>query len=737
MASSPWPSPPKEERGNVCQFLLAWMCFLVSALAAESISATVTPYKLEAAAISDHTLCLTLESGTGSAKTVSAPSPYLLPQQARERQIWMSTESSRTLQTGPWRVKVQGMPLTIEVATTDGRVIQKLALETQSGALAFAPGNGPLLGLGEGGRQFDRRGGYYRMRPGWSMGILGSTVPSPLLIGTDGWALFIPQPNGEFDLRGQPGRFLPTTSSGSQPLRCYVIAWNDPATLCEEYIRLTGRPVLPPKWALGYMQSHRTLAGPEEVLQVARTMRDKKLPCDTLIYLGTGYCPAGWNLGHGSLDFNPKTFDHPADNIRQLHDLNFKVVLHINHAPRDLFGASINETSDLPVHIHNYWARHLSTLALGVDGWWPDDGDELPDTARIIRHQVYYDGPLANRPGVRPWSLHRTGTPGVARYGGWIWSGDVDSRWDTLAAQVSVGLNHSLSLTPFWGSDTGGFVPKKELTGELYVRWFQFSAFCPSFRSHGRTWHLRLPWGWNTGEWGPIESPERPDASELHNAEVEPICRKFLNLRYQLLPYNYTLAREAHDTGLPLMRPLWLHYRGDRTATARGDEYLWGRDLLVAPVVAKGAQERELYLPAGEWYDWWTGEKFNGGRTLRRPVKLADLPLYARAGSIIPLDPIRQFTGESVNEPTVLRIFTGADGQFTLYDDDGGSLDYEAGKCVWLRLIWNNNQRQLVMLPRAERAFEAMARRNFKIQLWPSGTEKDMEYKGERITVLF
>src|SRR5215470_269979 len=136
-----------------------------------------------------------------------------------------------------------------------------------------------------------------------------------------------------------------------------------------------------------------------------------------------------------------------------------------------------------------------------------------------------------------------------SRYGGWIWSGDTQSRWDTLAAHVPVALNHSLSLTPFWGSDVGGFVPTKELTGELYVRWFQFAAFTPLFRSHGRTWKLRLPWGWNTGEFGPVEAKDGPDKSELKNAAIEPICRQYLELRYRLLPYNYTLLREACDTG--------------------------------------------------------------------------------------------------------------------------------------------------------------------------------------------
>src|SRR6185295_695389 len=230
------------------------------------------------------------------------------------------------------------------------------------------------------------------------------------------------------------------------------------------------------------------------------------------------------------------------ENVKALHDLNFKLVLHVNRAPRNLYGSfddpltpsrpSLGPSATLSSsdgerdgvrgqrrHILDYWARHRDIFALGVDGWWPDDGDELPLEARLTRHRCYYEGPLQDRPNVRPWSLHRTGYAGSQRYGGWIWSGDTDSKWETLAAHVSIGLNHGLSLSPFWGSDTGGFYPTPELTGELYARWFQFSTFCPSFRSHGRTWKLRLPWGWNTGEFGPKEHPERqhPDPAELRN----------------------------------------------------------------------------------------------------------------------------------------------------------------------------------------------------------------------------
>ena len=305
---------------------------------------------------------------------------------------------------------------------------------------------------------------------------------------------------------------------------------------------------------------------------------------------------------------------------------------------------------------------------MGIDGWWPDDGDNLPIEARLARHALYYEGSLKDAPNERPWSLNRNGYAGVSKYGGWIWSGDVQSRWVTLANHVATGLNFSMSVSPFWGTDTGGFfiapptIPA-EYTGELYVRWFQFSTFTPLMRSHGRNWHLHLPWGWDLGEVGPKEQGTQvtyPPDSELHNTTIEPICKKFLELRYSLLPYNYTLMREACDTGMPPMRAMVLAYPKDAEAVKLGDQYMWGPNMLVEPVVEKGATKRKVYLPAtmGGWYDWWTGQEVAGQKRgdgggsaaswMEAPVDLSTMPVYVKAGALVPVDPVRQWTGERV-----------------------------------------------------------------------------------------
>ena len=651
-----------------------------------------------------------------------------------------AASAGKFIKAGVWRLRVQAEPLTLQIEKA-GLLVQQIAFET-NGAMTFALGDGSVLGLGEGGQQFDRRGKIFPAENGQKMPglrVLGARIAAPFLIGTTGWAMFLNTPRGEFDLRGERGIVRPEKGAAPGLADFFIIDAHQPATAMKEFARLTGAPALPPRWALGYMQSHRTLASTAEMLEVAEKFRAEKLPCDALIYLGTGFCPTGWNRGHDSLEFNPKLFDRePAAVLHDLHTNNFKVILHVVPPKSNLHGTIPPATGEEAGsgQIVNYWARHRNALVAGADGWWPDEGDWFDVPQRLARHRMYYQGSLADQPNERPWSLHRNGFPGMTQYGGWVWSGDVTGKWETLAAQVAVGINTSLSLTPYWGTDTGGFLNSEESSGELFVRWFQFSTFNPSFRSHGRAWHTRLPWCWNTGDPGIMEGEKFPLPETLHNPEVEPICREYLNLRYSLLTYNYTLAREAHDTGMPLMRSMWLHYPDDSQAVKRDDEFLWGRNLLVAPVVERGAIERCVYLPKGDWYDWWTSEKISGGREIVRQVDLKTMPIYVRAGAILPIDPVRQFTGEKVSEPVTLRIYRGADGEFTIYDDDGHSLDYLADKATWTRCEWNDASRRL-KISLDPRTKQFVPERIFSVLLLPDDIRKTIKFTGHKFEMQF
>jgi alpha-glucosidase/alpha-D-xyloside xylohydrolase len=328
----------------------------------------------------------------------------------------------------------------------------------------------------------------------------------------------------------------------------------------------------------------------------------------------------------------------------------------------------------------------------------------------------------------------------MQRYASFLWSGDVYSTWETLKTHIPIAINTGLTGIPYWGTDIGGFVPTKEFTAELYLRWFQFGAFCTLFRCHGRTWKLRLPWGWNTGDPGPVEirnydGAAIPDPSQLHNPQVEPICRKYLELRYRLLPYLYSAVRESTVTGLPVMRALWLHYPDDPFAVARDDEYLWGRDVLVAPVLEKGATSRQVYLPHGTWFDFWTGEQIQGGREITRPVDLETMPLYMRAGSILPLGPVKQYTDEKVDQPLTVSIYPGADASFLLYEDDGCSFNYRQGEWMGIEMSWNNAHRIVTMnLANGARMLPPL-RRDITMKL--DKTTRQVVFEGKPLEIKF
>lgn len=774
--------------------LLAATFALAQSAQAQGITSSGKPAQLDIRAAGEGAIRVTLRPIVFREEAAFTPA-------VAERTYPRPSISVREL-AGPIRRKVAGLdvevrpnPLTLLVTRSGGEKVQRLVFQSD-GTVSFDLDGQPVLGMGEGGPrpergrpwreqpiQFDRRGALDTMEPRWQSDAYGSRNPVAMLVGTGGWGLFVATPWVQVDLReAQRGSFVPWKPTGAEaapqtqsnqqlnqgkgihpPDRLapglfdvFVFDARDPASLMKNFSTVTGPAVLPPKWALGYMQSHRTLENESQMLGIVDTFRVKRIPLDAVIYLGTGFTPRGWNTRQPSFDFNPEVVQRdPKAFLADMHARNVKVVLHMVPWDRDrlptLHGSippRRGETLD-NAHIQNYWQQHVPLVRAGVDAFWPDEGDWFNLFERIKRHQLYYQGHLSTEPDERPWSLQRNGYPGIAQWGGWVWSGDTESSWKTLEGQVAVGINYSLSIAPFWGSDIGGFYPNAELTGELYARWFQFAAFCASFRSHGRTWWTRLPWGWGLSELGPLETANNGTrvpgderrlvlTSELNNPAIEPVAKKYAELRYQLMPYTYTLAWDARTTGMPLMRAMWLHYPDDERARGMGTQYLWGRDLLIAPVFEKGATSRDVYLPAGEWYDWWTNAKSAGAQTVSRPVDLATMPIYVRAGAIIPVDPVRQHTGESVTEPTTLKVYQGANGEYTLYNDDGISQDYLRGRGTWTRLIWNDRAGSLTLEPGPPPGATNVATpREFRVQLVPDGSTQTVRYAGRRVVLNF
>ena len=703
--------------------------------------------EIQIASLSAHTVRLTI-SPIKNGRAIDVPANGSLVQTAWSKPIatMRAPVQEKTVKAGDLRVAISAEPLAFAIKSASGETIQQFKIDEETGTVSFLTGDSPLLGLGEGGAQFDRRGSSDSMRSGqggYKLATHGGRVPIPWLIGTSGWAIFFHQPFGTFDFTGPESKFKPVSEESALPLDIFFVASREPAIIMAEYARLTGHAEMPPLWSFGYQQSHRTLGTPEEILAEAKTFREKKLPCDAMIYLGTGFCPNGWNTENGSFVWNSRAFPDPKQMIEELHKDHFRVVPHVVILSDKLRG-TVHDGCELrefdEASAACYWDTHRKDFALGVDGWWPDEGDPLDIPSRLVRNRMYWEGPQVDRPNERPYALHRNGYAGMQRYASFLWSGDVYSTWETLKTHVPIAINTGLSGVPYWGTDIGGFVPTKEFTAELYLRWFQFGAFCTLFRCHGRAWKLRLPWGWNTGDPGPIEirnydGASIPDVSQLHNAQVEPICRKYLELRYRMLPYLYSAVRECTTTGMPVMRGLWLHYPDDAVATARADEYLWGHDVLVAPVVEQGATSRQVYLPRGGWYDFWTGEHVDGGREITRAVELETLPLYVRAGAILPLGPVKQYVNEKVDAPLSLTVYPGADGTFRLYEDDGSSFNYRKGEWMGIDMRWDNATRKLSLrLAEGSRMLPPL-KRNIEVNL--DQTTRSVVFDGRAAEVKF
>ena len=559
-----------------------------------------------------------------------------------------------------------------------------------------------FYGLGQGGGRLDRLG---QARQLWNSHLghgPGSDIGIPLLISSRGYALFFDNPSEAVLAVGRSDngvRIDYTAEAGA--LTWYFLIAPDLRALMGEVTDLLGRAPMPPRWALGFLQSTRHFDDTGELRRLPRTIREKRIPCDALIYLSSYGEAKGWNRGVGHLEFQPDLWPQPAALLDEVRARHFEFITHeypVLHEESPLFaeaeargyllatgyergtGGVANyrqgqrhlDFSD-PAVCAWWWAAHRELVRLGVGGWWLDGGEGPPATAALaggsgtrlhniydrFRHQAFAEGEAAARPEQRPFLLCRSGAAGMQRFGASTWSGDINNDFPTLDAQIPLGLNTGLSGVPYWGTDVGGFFHPIPETGELYARWFQLGAFSPIFRSHGWVWREHVPWA--------------------HGPEVETICRRYAELRYRLLPYTYTLAWQAHTEGLPLMRPLVLNYPDDPRTWTLDHQYLWGDDLLVAPVTREGATAWPVYLPRGSWFDYWTGERHEGPRGVTLEAPLDRLPLLVRGGAILPLGPIVQHTGERPLDELTLQIYPEGTSRFELYEDDGRSNAYRRG----------------------------------------------------------
>ena len=548
-------------------------------------------------------------------------------------------------------------------------------------------------------------------------------IAVPLLISTNGYGIFWNNPSRAL-VDNKFVHSLYITAEVADRIDYYFLYGPDADQIIGHYRALTGEVPLFGRWAYGFWQCKNKYQSQAEIEGVAAKYRALHIPVDNIVQ------DWFWWVTMGEMKWNPK-YPDAQGLIDKLHEEHFHLMVSVWPFFRP--GTSVYDQFDkngwfiaktLTGGFHpvgqalydptnpdargQYWKNIDTALfAKGVDAWWLDT-DEPETEGRedniVLDHQLHIGSgaryanvyPLFHTEGVsegqqqasdkkRVFILSRSAYAGVQRLGVTAWSGDVLSDWLSFARQIPAGLNYSISGMPYWTTDIGGFISGGNLNDpkfrELFVRWFQFGTFSPIFRVHGTRY---------------------PDENELwsYGPEAQKILVDYDNLRYRLLPYIYSEAWQVTNNHGTLMRPLVMDWRNDVDAQNVGDEYLFGPAILVSPVTTQGATSRSVYLPKATWYDFWTGAKVEGGKRIEADAPLEKLPLYVRAGSIIPMGPTMEWSTEKPEDPIEIRVYRGADGDFTFYEDENDNYDYAKGQHATIQLHWDDAAETLTFAAR-------------------------------------
>jgi alpha-D-xyloside xylohydrolase len=480
------------------------------------------------------------------------------------------------------------------------------------------------------------------------------------------------------------------------------------------YRQLTGAAPMMPRWALGYIHCRERFHTQAELLEIAREFRKRQLPVDVLVQDWQYWGKYGWN----TMRFDEDLYPDPLKMVNELHDMNIKMMISVwskidkgsdlNQAFADR-GFLIPETNWVdffnPEAAAFYWKNFNEGLVqpYHIDSWWQDatepENDDLVNrkinngaTPGEIFRNVYpmyvnktvYEGLRKDDPGKRTMILTRSGFSGMQRYAAATWSGDVGNDWETLRRQIAGGLGQMAAGLPWWTYDAGGFFRtgstqfEDAAYHERFLRWFEAATFLPLQRVHGYQTDTEF---WRYGK------------------EVERISKRYLDLRYRMLPYIYSQAAAISFNGSTLMRPLVMDFSTDLQALEQKHEFTFGPAFLVAPVVEPNVNQWSVYLPQSQagWVDFWTGESYTGGKNITIPVDLETTPLFVKAGSILPLGPTQQYNAQKPDAAWEIRIYPGADAKFTIYEDEGDSYNYENGASSTYDLTWNDAAQTLTI----------------------------------------
>ena len=533
-----------------------------------------------------------------------------------------------------------------------------------------------------------------------------------------------------------------------QQIDYYLIAADSSDGVTAGYRKLTGKAPIMPKWAMGYWQSREKYNTQEELLEVLNEYRKREIPIDNIVLDWLHWEQDSW----GSHEFDRARFPDPKQMVDSIHAMDARIMISVwpkfyvttehykefdehgwmytqavRDSIRDWVGpgylGSFYDAYSAPARKLFWQQIYDHYYPLGFDAWWMDASEpnirdctdmdyrkalcgptalgtstEYFNAYALMNAEAIYDGQRGVEPDKRVFLLTRSGYCGQQRYSTATWSGDIATRWEDMRAQLTAGLNFCATGIPFWTMDIGGFCVEDryvraqriyDSTGkenedlkewrELNARWFQFGAFAPLYRAHGQFPYREI---YNL-------APEGHPAYES--------MTYYTRLRYKLMPYLYSLAAACHYNDYTMMRALYMDFPDDATALNAADEYMFGPAFLVAPVCEYKARSREVYLPDGTWYNFYDSRATTGGRSICADAPYGRMPLFVRAGSILPMGPVVQNSAEKGDGPLQIRVYAGKDASFTLYDDEGVNYNYEKGLCSRISLVWNEAESTLTI----------------------------------------
>ncbi len=578
-------------------------------------------------------------------------------------------------------------------------------------------------------------------------------------------------------------------SEMNDELNYYFVYGNDMDDVIRGYRTLTGKSQIMPKWAMGFWQSRERYKTQDELLATLKEFRKRHIPIDNIILDWRYWTDDSW----GTHEFDKSRFPNPKAMLDSIHAMNAKMMISVwpkfyytteHYKEFDRKGWMYRQAVKDSIrdwvgkgYIGSFYdaysadARKLfwkqineKLYSLGIDAWWMDASEPDIQSCSDINYRKKLCGPTAlgsstqyfnayalmnadaiynGQRGVdnnkRVFLLTRSGYAGLQRYSTATWSGDIGTRWEDMKSQISAGLNFAVSGIPYWTMDIGGFCVEKryekgqfefDRTGrenadykewrELNTRWYQFGAFCPLFRSHGQFPYREV---WNIA----------PEGHPAYNTILY-----YTKLRYNLMPYIYSLAGMTYFNDYTIMRPLVMDFTTDTRVNNIGDEYMFGPALLVAPVYEYGARQRQVYFPAGSgWYDFYTGNYLSGGQKLMVAAPYEHIPLFIREGAIIPYGPDMEYSNQKQPSEITLYVYAGKDGKFTLYEDEGVNYNYEKGKYAQISFSYDNKKRQLTIGNRNGDFQGMLKERTFNIVFATKDKPQPFDLKAKGILVKY